>query len=177
MSCSCACAALGIQPPHLLDYGDGHLAEADAEALTAQILAAIRETGAQALLSFGRDGLSGHPDHIAIGRCAAEAYRRAESLAALYAVAVPASLADALDLRQLQAVPDADIALAVDVSAAWEAKLAAMRCHATQLASSPMMQAPVERQRRFFGTEHFVRAAAREGRDDFLPDALEGYLL
>jgi len=98
-------------------------------------------------------------------------------LAALYTVAVPASLAEALDLRQLQAVPDADIALAVDVSAAREAKLAAMRCHATQLASSPMMQAPVERQRRFFGTEHFVRAAAREDRDDFLPAVLGGYLL
>jgi LmbE family N-acetylglucosaminyl deacetylase len=173
----CACAALGIQPPHLLDYGDGHLAEADAEALVAQILAAIRTTGAEALLSFGPDGLSGHPDHIAIGRCAVEAFCRDESLAALYAVAVPASLADELDLRQLQAVPDADIALAVDVAAAWEEKQAAMRCHATQLAASPMLQAPVESQRRFFGTEHFVRAAAREGRDDFLPDVLEGNLL
>jgi N-acetylglucosamine malate deacetylase 2 len=173
----CACAALGIQPPHLLDYRDGHLAEADAEALVALILAAIRATGAQALLSFGQDGLSGHPDHIAIGRCAAEAYRRAEDVAALYTVAVPVSMAEALDLSQVRPVPDAAIALAVDVSAAWEAKLTAMRCHATQLASSPMTQAPVERQRRFFGTEHFVRAGAREGRDDFLPDVLEGNLL
>ena len=94
----------------------------------------------------------------------------------MYTVAVPASLADALDLRQLQAVPDADIALAVDVSAVWEMKLAAIRCHATQLAASPMMRAPEDRQRRFFGTEHFVCAAAREGRDDFLPDVLKGYL-
>ncbi len=173
----CACAALGIQPPHLLDYRDGHLADADAEALIAQILAAIRTTGAQALLSFGPDGLSGHPDHVAIGRCAAEAYRRNESLAALYTVAVPVTLAEALGLRQMRAVPDADIALAVDVSAAWEAKLAAIRCHATQLVASPLLQAPVERQRRFFGVEHFVRVAAREGRDDFLPGVLEGYLL
>ncbi len=173
----CACAALGIAPPHLLDYIDGHLADADAEVVTAQILAAIRDTGAHVLLSFGPDGLSGHPDHLAIGRCATVAFHRAEEVAALYTVAVPASLADAMDLRQLQAVPDADIALAVDVSAAWEAKLAAMRCHATQLASSPMMQAPVERQRRFFGTEHFVRAATREGRDDFLPGVLGGYRL
>ena len=173
----CACAALDVQPPHLLDYRDGHLAEADTETLIAQILAAIRETGAQILLSFGPDGLSGHSDHIAVGRCAVEAYHRAESVAALYTVAVPASMAEALGMRQLQAVPDGEIALAVDVSAVWEAKLAAIRCHATQLASSPMMQAPIERQRRFFGTEHFVRAAAREGRDDFLPDVLGGYLL
>ena len=74
-------------------------------------------------------------------------------------------------------MPDAAIALAVDVSAVWKVKMTAMRCHASQLAFSPMMQAPVERQRRFFGTEHFVRAGTREGRDDFLPGVLGGYLL
>jgi len=173
----CACAALGLEPPRFLGYADGHLADADAEALIVQILTAIGETGAQTLLSFGPEGLSGHPDHIGIGHCAAEAYRRDEDVAALYTVAVPVSLADALDLRQLQAVPDADIALAVDVSAVWALKMAAIRCHVTQMAASPMLQAPVDRQRRFFGTEHFVRAAVREGRDDFIPDALKGYLL
>jgi len=172
----CACAALGIEPPLLLDYADGHLAEAEAEGLIARIAAAIRATGAQVLLSFGPDGLSGHADHVAIGCCAAEAYCRAESLAALYTVAVPASVAEALEMRQVRVVPDAAIALAVDVSAAWDAKLAAIRCHTTQLSASPMMQAPVERQRRFFGAEHFVRAAARRGLDDFLPDVLKGYL-
>lgn len=173
----CACATLGIESPRLLNYRDGCLAEAHAEGLIAQILATIRATGAQALLSFGPDGLSGHADHVAIGYCAAEACRRAESVTALYTVAVPASLAEALGMRQVCAVPDAAIALAVDVSAAWEAKLAAIHCHATQLSASPMMQAPAERQRRFFGTEHFVRAATREGRDDFLPGVLKGYLL
>ncbi len=37
----CACAALGIQPPRLLDYLDGHLAEADPERVIAEILAVI----------------------------------------------------------------------------------------------------------------------------------------
>jgi LmbE family N-acetylglucosaminyl deacetylase len=173
----CACRALGLAPPLLLEYTDGHLASADAEVLIAQILAAIRASDAQVLLSFGPDGLSGHPDHIAIGRCAAEAYRRAGSVAALYTVAVPVSLAQALGMQQVRAVPDAEIALALDVSDAWEAKRNAIHCHATQLGASPMMQAPVERQRRFFGTEHFVRAAARSSAGDFLPAALKGYLL
>lgn len=173
----CACAALGSELPRLLTYPDGGLADVNAAELTARILTAIREAGAQALISFGPDGLSGHPDHITIGRCAAEAFRQAEDVAALYTVAVPASVAQALEMRQVHAVPDAEIALAVDVSAVWEVKLAAIRCHATQLAASPMMRAPEDRQRRFFGTEHFVCAAAREGRDDFLPDVLKGYLL
>lgn len=40
----CACKALGIQPPILLDYQDGQLAEADPGQLAAQILQVVNET-------------------------------------------------------------------------------------------------------------------------------------
>jgi LmbE family N-acetylglucosaminyl deacetylase len=74
-------------------------------------------------------------------------------------------------MRRVQSVPDEAIALSVNVSTVWETKLAAICCHATQLSSSPMMRAPVERQRLFFGTEHFVRAATR--RPDWLEEILQ----
>ena len=173
----CACTALGTQPPHLLDYVDGHLQEVDAETMVTHILSMVNEIKPQILLSFGPDGLSGHPDHIVIGQWAAEAFRRAEVVAALYTVAVPQSLAQKLDMRQIHSVPDEAIALTVDVSSIWETKLAAMRCHATQLSSSPMMNAPATRQRLFFGREYFVRAAMRHPAGDFLPDVLKGYSL
>jgi LmbE family N-acetylglucosaminyl deacetylase len=111
-----------------------------------------------------------HPDHVAVGRCAAEAFQHVAEVAALYTVAVPDSLARRLGLRQVRPVPDECIALAVDVSPAWETKLAAIRCHTTQLSSSPMLRAPDETQRLFFGTEHFVRAAVRRPESDFLED-------
>ena len=85
----CACRALGLQPPILLNYQDGQLAEADPETLIAEILAVVRELRPQIMLTFGADGLSGHPDHIAIGHAAAEAFRRAEDVSALYTLAVP----------------------------------------------------------------------------------------
>ncbi|MCL4489296.1 MAG: PIG-L family deacetylase [Chloroflexi bacterium] len=87
----CACAALGVEPPRLLDYRDGHVGAGDPEQLVERILQVVDEVRPQVMLTFGPEGLSGHPDHIAIGRCAAEAYRRAEQIAALYAVAVPES--------------------------------------------------------------------------------------
>ena len=167
----CACAVLDIQPPRILDYKDGHLSEADPEEVVAQILKIVDEVRPQVMLSFGPDGLSGHPDHITIGQCAAEAFRRAQEVAALYTVAVPRSVAERLDMRRVQSVPDEAIALSVNVSTVWETKLAAIRCHATQLSSSPLMRAPVERQRLFFGTEHFVQAATR--RPDWLDEILQ----
>ena len=42
-----ACAALGIQPPRLLDYADGHLHEADLELMISQILSIVNETKPQ----------------------------------------------------------------------------------------------------------------------------------
>jgi len=167
-----ACAALGIQSLRLLEYIDGHLQEADRKAMIAQILSVVNETQPQVLLSFGPDGLSGHPDHIAVGQWTAEAFRHAEGISALYTVAVPQSLAEALSMRQVHAVPDETIALAVDISTVWETKLTAMRAHATQMSSSPMMSAPEERQRLFFGQEYFARPAVRSAADDFLPAVL-----
>jgi hypothetical protein len=46
--------------------------------------------------------------------------------------------------------------------------VAAMRCHTTQLGSSPMMRAPAEKQRLFFETEYCVPAAQRRAEADFL---------
>ncbi len=173
----CACTALGIQPPRLLDYADGHLQEADANIMKALILSLMNEIEPQVLLSFGPDGLSGHPDHIAVGQWAAEAFHHAKNAAALYTVAVPRSLAEILGMRQVRAVPDETITLSVDVSSVWETKLTAMRCHATQWSTSPMARASEGDQRLFFGCEYFVRAAVRPSALDFLPKSLKGYLL
>jgi LmbE family N-acetylglucosaminyl deacetylase len=151
----CACSALSIQPPLLLDYQDGQLAEADPETLIAEILRVVKATRPQVMLIFGADGLSGHPDHVAIGQAAAEAFRRAEDVAALYTLAVPRSLAESLGMKQIRAVPDESISLTVDVSSVWDAKMSAIRCHRTQLSESPILDAPEARQRLFLGVEHF----------------------
>ncbi len=166
----CACTALGIEPPRLLEYHDGHLSEADPEQVIAQILQVVRQVDPHVMLTFGPDGLSGHPDHIAIGRWASEAFHRAENVSALYTVAVPQSLATRLGMPQIRALADSQIAVTVDVSAVWDTKLAAIRCHATQSSSSPILRAPIERQRMFLGTEHFVRAHARMSERTYLDE-------
>ena len=172
----CACAALGIHSMRLMDYLDGHLQEANRETLVKRILSVVDEVKPQVMLSFGPDGISGHPDHVIIGGCASEAFQRAAQVAALYTVAVPFSLAQRSGMRQLQPVPDEAIALTVDISSAWDAKQAAMRCHATQWVSSPMVTLPEENQKLFFGREYFVQAAIRDVAADFLPGVLQGYL-
>ncbi len=119
----------------------------------------------QIILTFGSDGLSGHPDHIAIGQFTSEAYHHATSVKALYTLAIPKSISEKLAMLQIRAVPDKAITLTVDISAVWEEKMKAIQCHLTQLSSSPITHAPLERQRLFLGTEFFVLAGKRSGRD------------
>lgn len=63
----CACAALGIEPPRVQAGCDGQLAADKPERLVGEVLDVLRQVQPQVLLTFGPDGLSGHPDHIAIG--------------------------------------------------------------------------------------------------------------
>jgi N-acetyl-1-D-myo-inositol-2-amino-2-deoxy-alpha-D-glucopyranoside deacetylase len=151
----CSCRALGIEPPRFLDYRDETLAQADEDQAIQQVVQAVRELRPQVLLTWPPDGVSGHPDHVAVSRWTGAAFRRADGPVALYHLVVPRSLAQALGMTHLHTVPDEAVTLAVDVSAVWEAKMAAIRCHRTQMDGSPILRASEERRRLFLGTEHF----------------------
>jgi len=156
----CSCRALGIEPPRFLDYWDGTLAQVDEEQAVAQVVQAVQELRPQVLLTWPPDGVSGHPDHVAVSRWTGEAFRRTAGPLVLYHIAIPHSLAQALGMTHLRTVPDEEITLTVDASPAWEQKLAAIRCHRTQIAGSPILSAPEERRRLFLGTEHFRLATS-----------------
>ena len=173
----CACRALGIEPPHFLDYRDGTLHKVDEEQAIGQVVHAIRELRPQALLSWPPLGVSGHPDHVAVSRWTGEAFRRAADPAAypehqaeglsphaagaLYHIVVPHSLAEALKMSHLHTVPDEAVTLRIDVSAVWDTKMAAIHCHRSQMVNSPILEAPKTRQRLFLGTEYFQQVMAQ----------------
>ena len=166
----CACRALGIEPPRFLDYQDGTLSQVNEEQAVEWVVRAIRELRPQGLLTWPPDGVSGHPDHVAVSRWTGEALQRAadptaypehqakgllpHSVSALYHIVLPRSLAEALKMTRLHTIPDELVTLTVDVSAVWEAKMAAIFCHHSQLSNSPILEAAEGQQRLFLGTEH-----------------------
>jgi LmbE family N-acetylglucosaminyl deacetylase len=161
----CSCQALGLGPPHVLDYQDSGLAEVDSREGVAIIAAQIQVIGPQILLTWPLHGLSGHPDHIAVSRWTLAAYEQArnsgdDALSALYHLAVPDAIARELGLKQLHTLPDHEVTVTVDVQRVWDQKLAAIACHRTQAGESPILTAPIERQRLFLGWEHFYRFAS-----------------
>lgn len=157
----CACKVFGLEPPILLNYQDGELSEVNPERIVSEIAAWISELRPQIMISFGEDGLSGHPDHIAVGSFALDAFNQSKHVNALYTPAVPVSIAEKLGMAQIRAVADKKITHTVDVREVWHAKMAAIRCHRTQLGESPILANGQQEQRLFLGTEHFRKAGSK----------------
>jgi len=164
----CACRALGIERPLFMNYLDGMLDQVDVEHAVGLVLHVIRRLRPQALLTWPPSGVSGHPDHVAVSSWTKKAFRLAAdplayqehkhapySVDALYHIVVPHSLTEIMNMPQLSTVPDEEVTLTMDVSAAWEEKIAAIQCHASQLSSSPITRDSFERQQIFLGKEYF----------------------
>lgn len=151
----CACRALGLEPPIILSYPDGQLSSIEPAKVLADILEVIDRIQPQSIISFGKDGLSGHPDHIAIGQYALNAFYEHKLIRSFYALAVPKSIAEKLGMKQIYSLPDDRITHTIDVSKVWDAKLNAIRCHQTQIHASPILKMDQANQRMFLAEEHF----------------------
>jgi N-acetyl-1-D-myo-inositol-2-amino-2-deoxy-alpha-D-glucopyranoside deacetylase len=93
---------------------------ADVDEAADTLLGVIREVRPQVLVTYDANGFYGHPDHIQAHRVAMRAFQQAGpfGLARFYATAAPDS---------------AQVTTEIDASAYLDAKLAAMRAHATQI--------------------------------------------
>lgn len=126
-----AARVLGVDPVRLVDYPDGALAEVDVDDLSAHVADLAGEVGADGLLVFDSDGVTGHPDHA---RATAAALSAAERLGLdVLGWTVPRTVADALDEEYGAAFTgrepgDIDLVVTVDRTR----QLAAVACHPSQ---------------------------------------------
>jgi LmbE family N-acetylglucosaminyl deacetylase len=180
-----ACAVLGVQRLDFLDYIDGDLDQATHECIITQLVRLIRLARPQVVITFGPDGLYGHPDHIAISQfttsallCAADpTYPAAQDLVAhrvaklYYRIAssewftrfIPAfgDLVMTIDGQERRAhawVPWV-ITTRVDACAYWERAFQAVLCHQTQLQHKELLSSlTVDDHYCFWGRQEFYRA-------------------
>lgn len=75
---------LGISRVIFLDYSDGELNLANEENAVENIKKIILDEQPDVIVTFGADGISGHPDHVAIHRITTEAFHRSGSYGRLF---------------------------------------------------------------------------------------------
>ncbi len=172
-----AAAALGLAEVRVLDYPDGGLDRVDEDSIVGDIVRAMRELRPQVVITFGPEGRTLHPDHIATHRFATRAFDVAgdptaypEQLDAglapwtprkLYYTTVAASLALETGWR-FPATPDEAITVTLDITPQLTAKKrATIEAHRTQYADPPFSNLDEDARWRALSREDFVLAASR----------------
>ncbi len=146
----CAARALGAHEPFLLGCEDQGIAPTSvSEHVLVKLREIIEETLADVVLTFGPDGLTGHPDHRIACDLATVAFQEQGRLRhkprKLYYVAFPESrLAGSPDplnrRRPFYMVSDAFLTTVLDCRAWLPAALAAIECHKTQWSPQRMLE-------------------------------------
>jgi len=63
-----ACLNLGIRMLDFLGFTDGQLSEVPDEKAVGRLVEKMRRSHADVVITFGPEGISGHPDHVAVSR-------------------------------------------------------------------------------------------------------------
>jgi N-acetyl-1-D-myo-inositol-2-amino-2-deoxy-alpha-D-glucopyranoside deacetylase len=188
-----ACRELGVADHVLLDYEDGMLPWVERGQLEADIRLVIDRFRPDVVITFDEDGLYWHPDHIAVHeRTTAAVADAGAGGPALYYVTVPSGAMRAVvqqaretlagrgldpqsPLRVLGiADPDAFGALApaptviVDAAEFASRKLAAIRCHRSQLRDDALTLVAECDAARLLGVEHYRRAEVGSPGETFI---------
>lgn len=180
----CAAEVLGIKQVYFLDYVDGDLDKAKPIEAMNSIITIIREVRPQVAVSFGPDGVYGHPDHIAIsqfatGACmlaADQTYKDAKDLPAhriskFYYFAnsktviqnymsVFGEIQMDIDgiIRSAIGWDDWMYTTTIDGSAYWKTALKAVNCHKSQVAIyGDLNKLSEERSAAVWGTRTYYR--------------------
>lgn len=143
-----AADVLGVRHIELLDYPDGHLQDVRLEDLAELVENSL--TGADLMLVFDEDGITGHPDH----RRATQAPIAAAATARVPVWTLPRSVASQLNI-ELGAgfvghhMSDIDIVIDVDR----QQQRATIGCHASQSDDNPALWRRLE----LLGDREFLR--------------------
>lgn len=136
-----ACAIIGVDRLELWSYSDGGLQAIDPVELRERVLAVLDEEAPALVLTFGPDGIYGHPDHMTISAAATQAFAQyvarhpGETSPRLYYMTTsPEQIEqpianDAGDPNAPRPLPPTAL---IDTSAYTSVKLAALKAHATQ---------------------------------------------
>lgn len=151
-----AVAELGLSELRFLDYHDGRLAQVDTEEFIARLAILMKEIRPAVVLTFGPDGISGHPDHVTLSARVTQAFDRAALAASRLYYLAPSEAT----LQGCGVVPSKEIAggpvASIDISDYRLPKLRAMQAHASQ--NPPYTGDPVEEADKLTCHEYFTLA-------------------
>jgi LmbE family N-acetylglucosaminyl deacetylase len=162
---------LGVEEQRFLGYSDGRLPETPRDQVIASIHDALVEVQPDAIVTFGRDGFTGHPDHRSLSALVTAALKvwdqpEARLLQAAVSADWKDSFAPALNEFNVfwpghpTAITDPDVTIELD-DELLDAKVEALRAHSSQM--TPFFDAYGDDfMRALASTEHYQVCRVRQ---------------
>ena len=138
----CAAGAAGVGEVHLLDWPDGGGAGWDLPRLAAQLSRLIRGIKPEVIITFDADGITRHPDHVAVHRATLQALQGAPDrlgVRRLFFQVVTCEEEASPEGPEIACVPPEAVDLTVDIRPFEAIKRRALECHRTQAADTHWM--------------------------------------
>ena len=165
-------AVLGVDEHHLLGFEDGSCPMGDGTEVIARYIADIRP---DLIVTFGPDGMTGHPDHCAVSRWTTDAWTHTATDAELWYTTVTPDFHQRWDHvnalvgfwyehSEPPSTPADELCHSITLSEdQLDAKIAALRAHRSQTAPLEAMIGP-RAYRAWWSTETFRAATPVAGR-------------
>jgi LmbE family N-acetylglucosaminyl deacetylase len=162
----CSAQKLGILPPTPLGFMDGDISSwRTLESIRARVRELAHQIRPQLIVTWGPDGLSGHPDHRVASAIATEIFQEpwpeGGAPQKLYYFALPASVSPtpAIGAGDRAAVGDELITTIIDAEPFLDRTRQAMHCHQTQWSPPATVDAMFESRRKSTGGRVYLRLA------------------
>jgi LmbE family N-acetylglucosaminyl deacetylase len=141
-----ACSLLKCICKKFFKHPDGQLDQVDSDKLISELTEQINRYNPQIVMTFGEEGISGHRDHIAIGKAALAAARLADPKPSeVWLASMPESIIDKFNMhlsqrkvhhahfhpKELKGVPDEKL-LKIDIRKYADIKHQALKAHQSQ---------------------------------------------
>ncbi len=166
-----SCEVIGIEKPVMLGYPDGGVASVPRERAVPCLARLMRQLRPTVVVTFDEEGITGHSDHIAVGRFATEAFFCAgeedaypEELRGLephlpqrlYYRVLSKELVEGTGRKDLRYREE--VSTTVDVGDFVDRKLRAIGCHRSQVNPADLENPTM---RAHFSLEHYFRVYPR----------------
>ncbi len=162
-----AAAITGIRDIYLLGYIDGQLHTVDPGEMADRVLDVMRRVRPGIVITFGPDGITGHLDHLAIGKAASRAFeelcRDDDAKRKLYYVTIPESALGDRGQLGVTSRPDDEVTTRIDIGGQLDGKLRAMAVYRSQRGAAEFIEMlESNRQSPLATTEHLYLAVPRD---------------
>lgn len=149
-----AARALGAEQVIFLDFVDGTLAKFKSD-ITARLVLLLQQYRPEAVITFGPDGISGHPDHVALSECVTRSFRQSSLPGRLFYIAPSEATRQGCSIPPSPRQITSAVA-SIDITDFRIPKLRAMQAHASQ--KPPYTGAPEDDAGKLACHEYFALA-------------------